>query len=586
MAGSDLVISVGANIQQLERQLKASAKVAEQAADDIESTFRKANPTLAGDFGLGVLKGAIAAISFEKITKGFIEANREIASFGETARRVGLDLGKFQELRLAAAGAGIDGKTFDSGIDGLAKALNEARREENELTKLLDANDIKYKDRKGEIISTNEALSIAADLISRAATEQDKVDIAKRLSIPSEFIPLLEGGSTALGEMARKAGELGAVLDSDVVQKAKEFDTAWNTAWSAFSSNARAAIVQAGGWLSELAKNADSIAKAIGNSGFANSLNDTMRRVSPGSYAEYDAAQLDERKGRENALGNDNQPLVVTVRRKPTVIPTKKTGGGGGGGGGKSDEEKAQDRLDRYIESLTRQRNVMEAEIATFGKSNAVKQAAIEIAKAQVDLDKLSATEKQNYIDKLTTEVAKNEEVRASKERLKLAEKGLKDAQQFFGNAATDALEDLIINGAKAEDVVKNLTKQLAKAALQAALIGSGPLAGVFGTAGGLFGALFSGVSFGKAAGGSVNVGQPYTVGERGPEKFVPTVPGRIIPNGGRGAGMTFSPSVTIDARGSQLSESQMRAIVAQGNAQLKAELPGYLVKQNQRGGQ
>lgn len=608
MAGSDLVVSVGANIRDLERQMKAAAKVAEQRADEIEATFRRANPSLGGDFGLGVLKGAIAAISFERITRGFIDANKEIASFGDTARRVGLDLAKFQELRLAAQGQGISGKEFDAGIQGLAKSLNEARREENELTKLLDANGIKYRDRKGEIISTNEALSVAADLISRAASEQDKLAIAEKLGIPSDFLPLLEGGAEALNKLAREAGAAGSILDSDVIAKAKEFDIAWNSAWASFASNSKAAIVSAALGLSGLLSQAGAYLKAVNQANAAQSQSseraarrDQARQMALGNAGGRDAVEAAQASASRAAVAafrqseiafrnaqRDNQTLPPSrpaglVAGKPTEIPRSARGGGGGG---KSEEDQAQARLDRYIESLVRQRAVMEAEAATFGKTNAEKRAAIEIAKAQVDLDKLGATAKAEHIAKLTEEVAKNEEVRASRDRLLAAQKGLNDAQKYFGDAAVDALEDLIINGAKAEDVVKRLAASLAKAALQAALMGSGPLAGIFGTAatgggaGGLVGAFF-----GRAKGGHVNAGQPYRVGERGPETFVPTQPGKIVPAGRSSGPVTLAPTYQIDARGSQMSEGQLRAILAQNNAALKAEMPALLSKQHQRSG-
>lgn len=561
MAGSDLVISVGANIQQLERQLKASAQVAAKAADEIEAKFLRTNPTLGGDFGLGVLKGAIAAISLEKITRGFVEANREISSFGETARRVGVDLQRFQELRLAAQGQGISGKSFDAGLQGLAESLNEARTEENELSRLFDANNIKLKNRKGEVLSTNEALGIAADLISRAATEQDRIAIAEKLGIPSEFVPLLERGASAMNELARKAGEAGSILDSDVIAKAKEFDTAWNNAWAAFASNSKAAIVSAAQSMASLIGQAGEYLKAVNAANTAQSqssdraarraqaLEMALGNAGGRSAIEADrAAAAREARARFISSEKDRSVTAPVPPSRPTrgymgddatKLPPSKAGGGGSG---KTEEEGAQDRLDRYIESLVRQRAVMEAEAATIGKSNAERKAAVEIARAQVDLDKLSTSEKANYIAKLTEEVGKNEEVRASKERLEQAQKGLNDAQKYFGNAAVDALEDLIINGAKAEDVVKRLAASLAKAAIQAALMGTGPLAGIFGTSGtggnmgGLFGSLF-----GRATGGPVNAGQAYRVGERGPETFVPTTPGKIIPAGRGGGGITVN---------------------------------------------
>lgn len=610
MAESDLVISVGANIQQLERQLKASARVAEKAADEIEAKFLRTNPTLGGDFGLGVLKGAIAAISFEKITRGFIEANREIASFGETARRAGLDIAKFQELRLAAQGEGISGKTFDAGIDGLAKKLNEARTEENELSKLFDANNVKLKTRTGEVISTNQALNVAADLISRAATEQDRIAIAEKFGLPPDFVPLLERGAGALGELARKAGEAGSIIDSDVIAKAKQFDDAWNGAWAAFASNSKAAIIGAAqglaGLLSQvgvyLAKVDEANRKqsqvperaalrgkamdmALGNAGGREALEAARAAASREARAQFIASEKDRSV---TAPVPPSRPTRNYMGDDVTKLPPSKTGGGGGGkSSGKSDEEAAQDRLDRYIETLMRQNSVLDAEIATFGKSNAEKRAAVELAKAQVDLAKLDETSRQAVIASLTKEIELSEQKRTKLESLKSAQQGLTEAQKYFGNAAVDALEDLIVNGAKAEDVVKKLAASLAKAALQALLIGEGPLAGLFGMkgVGGAAGGLLGGVNlFGRATGGPVNAGQAYRVGERGPETFVPTSPGKIVP-ARRGGGITLSPVYQIDARGSQMSEGQMRALLAQNNAALKAELPGYLTKTQQRAG-
>lgn len=567
MAGSDLVISVGASIRDLERQMKAAAKLAEQRADEIEATFKRVNPSV--DFGVGMLKGAVAAASIDRIARSFVDANKEIASFGATAQRVGLDLAEFQKLRLAAQGEGVSGKSFDSGIEGLAEKLNEARTQENDLSRLFEANNVKLRDRKGEVISTNEALTIAAELIRRAATEMDKIEIAKMVGLTREWIPLLEGGAQALEQAKTKAAETGAILEKEIVDRAAEFDKAWEQGWAAFSSHAKAATAPVLEALQGLVNKAREIGAAIPKALEQARQGAAEREVAaieanlardPGrtpqqrrgleEQLERARATLRASQGRQQLLDDAVPVIPFTMPRdpgKPTVKPSdeKKSRAASAGGGGKTEEEQAQDRLDRYIDSLVRQRAVMEAEVATVGKSNAERKAAVEIARAQVDLDKLSTSEKANYIAKLTEEVSKNEEVRASKERLEQAQKGLNDAQKYFGNAAVDALEDLIINGAKAEDVVKRLAASLAKAALQAALMGNGPLAGIFGTAGtgGNMGGLFGmfGSMFGRATGGPVNAGQAYRVGERGPETFVPTTPGKIIPAGRGGGGITVN---------------------------------------------
>lgn len=66
-----------------------------------------------------------------------------------------------------------------------------------------------------------------------------------------------------------------------------------------------------------------------------------------------------------------------------------------------------------------------------------------------------------------------------------------------------------------------------------------------------------------KAIGGSVQGSKPYIVGERGPELFVPSRSGSIVPNGKLGGGMT----INVDARGSA-DPAAVRAQVEMGIAQ------------------
>lgn len=68
-----------------------------------------------------------------------------------------------------------------------------------------------------------------------------------------------------------------------------------------------------------------------------------------------------------------------------------------------------------------------------------------------------------------------------------------------------------------------------------------------------------------RANGGSVGKNQPYMVGERGPELFIPGGSGTIIPNrnlGGSGSGNAFN--INVDARGSA-DPAAVRAQVQQG---------------------
>jgi lambda family phage tail tape measure protein len=86
------------------------------------------------------------------------------------------------------------------------------------------------------------------------------------------------------------------------------------------------------------------------------------------------------------------------------------------------------------------------------------------------------------------------------------------------------AIDNFVNTGKfKFSDFARSVIQDLAKMALKAQatkLFGS-----LFGDAGGIFGSLF------KAEGGPVKGNQPYIVGEKGPELFVPPGAGKIIPN-------------------------------------------------------
>ena len=64
---------------------------------------------------------------------------------------------------------------------------------------------------------------------------------------------------------------------------------------------------------------------------------------------------------------------------------------------------------------------------------------------------------------------------------------------------------------------------------------------------GGLIDSAFGGF---RAAGGPVSSGNSYVVGERGPELFVPSSNGTIVPNGGNGGTINITVNGAIDAEG------------------------------------
>lgn len=142
-------------------------------------------------------------------------------------------------------------------------------------------------------------------------------------------------------------------------------------------------------------------------------------------------------------------------------------------------------------------------------------------------------------------------------------EKAMKDIQQLGIEAAGSLGEAFGAAISGTESLAEGLKQTLLKLAIQwATLAAAGnPLAG---GAVALVGGLFSGISGKREFGGPVYAGQPYLVGERGPEVVVPGASGTVIPNSALGSGgvtMNFYGGVNDGASTLRTFKANERAI-------------------------
>lgn len=168
----------------------------------------------------------------------------------------------------------------------------------------------------------------------------------------------------------------------------------------------------------------------------------------------------------------------------------------------------------------------------------------------------------------------------ALKQQISAAEQ-LKQLYADVGMSIKSGVVDAIqgaIDGTKslqqvAVDLLNSIANKLLDVAVNMALFGT--MSGT-GTGGGLLGGLF------RANGGSVASGQPYIVGERGPELFMPGRSGTIIPNHNLGGG-GISVVVNVDASGSSVSGDQAQG--KQLGMAVSAAVQAELLKQKRPGG-
>lgn len=253
----------------------------------------------------------------------------------------------------------------------------------------------------------------------------------------------------------------------------------------------------------------------------------------------------------------------------------------------------------REAESIRKSTEAIRLETETLGQSAY----AIDYARTKQELLNAAKEAGREITPALTAEIereaAAHAKATAELDAATRKQQQVLDLQQQFGNLAEDSIFGLVDGTKDLNDVLNDTLRLLARMILQAALLGSGPLGD---GGGGIIGAVSKGVGF--AEGGYTGDGgkhDPAGVVHRGEYVFDKAATSRIgvrnleamrrgtkgyaeggfvkgfpssaigvrLPKiasvGGSGA-VSYSPSYTIDARGSQMNEAQFMAILEANN--------------------
>jgi hypothetical protein len=591
-----LVVALEARIDAFEKNFAKASQTANSSWNAIESRGRQASNRIRADMdhatagiansfkGLGGiisgnlgLTGAASAAGFLALA---VKINGELAKMASLAKQAQISTDKLQEIKYAANIHGVSDDDFSTSLQQSLAFLEEAQHAVNDLKRLFNANGKTIRDSNGELIKFDKLLEIAADLISRAPTNEAKVKITEMLGLSRDWIRVLQGGPEAFRKMQQEAQSAGAVIDSATIEKAKEFDEAWTKAVAKF----KAGIVET---LTDLAAEfaefwhgiIDSVPGASyivekfrrmfgGLEGMTiPELQDALQRsIEQGvNKVEIDRiqAELDKRMNK--------MPLRIEihpeVKGPHSVIP----------------QEHQRNAFDSAVFATQKRIAATDAETKTIGMNSEARERAKVVAEleeaakranTQAGFQNATVTDEQRKkIDKLA------DALEAAAQRQSEAQeqwKSFNELLQKSGNIAIDFIEKLGDRTANFRAMLRDVIKSLEKMALQAALLGQGPLAGIFGTAsgvpggtGGIFGELGKLLGGARAGGGDVDPGKAYLVGERGKEIFAPKVAGTIIPNhklqlGGGARNQVVNnhvANVTVNANGGHPQSNQDLAV-------------------------
>lgn len=233
---TELVIdSNTAGAAEYERAMASAGEVTRRTSD------------AANDFTINLIavgSGAVAAALLIKRTiDQAADVIKSLEDMAGLAERVGLSLRDLQGLQFGARIAGLTDGAINAGLEKSAQLLNDAQRNANSLSKQFEANGLSLHNSNGALISQNQLLQAAAEMIRRAASPQDAIAIAQMLGFTKEWVPFLRQGADTLRELGNEAERAGALIDDETVRRAEEFDRNWRRSSVEFSSYMKSALL-------------------------------------------------------------------------------------------------------------------------------------------------------------------------------------------------------------------------------------------------------------------------------------------------------------------------------------------------------
>lgn len=612
-----LMLRIEASSTKLEKDMKKAGSIFDRYARDLEKRQEKLNGKLnvAGRFAETgeTLKQVGQFLAAKYSYDSLREVVKYFGDISDAAKKVGVSAEDLQAFGFAAQQSGGSAEEFTAGMIRFSKELGESGEKTSKLSALFKENGLSLTDASGRLRPYLDLLQDYAELVDRAANDSDAAAIAAIGfgKAGAGMVPTLREIAGGIDGIRQKAAEAGVVLSNDMVQKADELDDKWNAASARMKKNFAEIILMEYGladalelWKSGLTNTVEIVKEIYGwwskvgpivDAGrFPNDYDPRVAKegrldrastfYTPDEMSARDrlAKQLTAGKTTPDLTGWDN------VKKARTKVPVTADKGGD-----------TLDEYEREVRGIQEKTKALEVEIQTVGKSTEEQAKATEVQKLKTAADRAEVEltpERLAQIDMIATAYAKQVE---ALEKVKKAHDDATKAGEHMGEAAVDALSDMIFEGRNAGEVMQNLAKSMAKAALQSLLLGSGPFGSVFG--GGIFKSFFQGAFGGGTSSGPLKIA-PFAdggvvsrptlslSGEAGPEAFVPlqrgAIPVRLAMPSMRDMARSSSSAVSVsfapvvDARGASL---EAVARLERGLKDLAASIPSQVAAVQRR---
>ncbi|MBY0298563.1 MAG: hypothetical protein K2X71_21410 [Methylobacterium sp.] len=384
------------------------------------------------------------------------------------------------------------------------------------------------------------------DGMYRAGAQIAALDLASKL-MPESIVDRLRSGSLEFRDLLRSATDLGnlnlVVVKAEEITRAQELkrrleeaeNTLANVGRQFNTDLARAGMTLTDAaitWKEILAQGASIALNAFrgmqaaarefqqGGGGLSSgprapSIGAQLGAVAPGKARTGPAPDPAMQDALDKMRGSMNPTTIAAAQRasksvtdlffgdksKPLIAGTPRS----------SSPSESIDAVESFTRSLEKQVAGLKAEADAFNKSTAEKHRAVQMARAVEVAEQAGIKLSDEQIARINKAADAYGHAKDRIADLQQQQQLAAQAAQYFGQALSDSIADAIIDGQKLSDVLHNLSRQLARMALQGLLTGTGPLAGLLGTAApatesgaGTLGGLFGGaLSFFRGGGGA-----------------------------------------------------------------------------------
>lgn len=589
-----LVAVLEANIKSFDKNMAQAQRIADRRFGQIERRMNQADRRFAG-FGKGITRAFAGALSIAGITR-FVSAVGDMAGkIQDTSDALGVGTDFLQTWQAMALQAGVRTDQSNKALEVFAQRLGEAQLKGGPFAKFLNGIGVGTKG------SVEQVLLRIADAVKNTASQEQRAAIvaevfgAKQVKLTS----FVQQGSAAIQKQGAELARTGGIMSREMIAKIDELGDKWEELKRRFTVLGGNVL---GGFADEFSKFADELTdpqfqeglKNLGiiladlailvgkfGSGVGNlagmflpsgdeitQLRDLIKEWKSAGFAEgtVGAKELAAAETRLRALLR--QSAERSGLGPDFSIPTGSPSGGIDRTGTletQSGKTVAEREAELDIETANkvakavaeiREKRAEEDEQFRADRYNEAKELRDQNDREQLDaLDQFHVDAKAAWDDYYERQAEATQQAADEAQRAhELLKEDIADSILFLGEAALQG-------GDSFERAIKGMIVQITLLALKMNVLK--PLLD-FAFGGSPGGGFLGGLLEGRASGGRVNPNQPYIVGERRPELFVPDTAGTIIPR----LPAIASPQ-SAGMGGMVVNLSQTMTLAANGDAQL-----------------